>query len=121
MFILAVVLILLVLVFYFTSSFITKMTGFFVSDFLDKKSDLKKCLEDKDVRLFINSEEAAESLGNMVVSDYLNNVKIVNCARNNKICLQENINEFPTWIVEGRTINREISAEELADFSGCLL
>ncbi len=112
------ILILLVVIFHFVTSSITKYTGFFV---VEDDEKFKACLNHADIKLYINSNDASASMKKILVFDYLENVEIVNCARNNEVCLQENVSEFPTWIVEGEIIKRDISVKELAEFSGCKL
>ena len=116
------VLVLLIIVFYFISSSITKYTGFFVTDeVLNKPSDFEVCLRDRDVRLYLNSNDAANSLRSSRVVDFLDEVEIFNCLRDNQKCLGDGVDEFPTWIIDREMVERDISIYELADFSGCKL
>ena len=56
-----VVLFILVGGFYFITEKITKYTGFFISE-TDKKNDFKDCLSDKNITLYINSEDSVKTL-----------------------------------------------------------
>lgn len=114
------ILVFLVVVFFFISSSITKYTGFFVSsDTLNMPSDFEVCLREKDVRLYLNSNDVAGSLKESGVVDYLDEVDIFNCLRDNQKCLGDGVNEFPTWIIDGRKFEKDISVYELADYSEC--
>ncbi len=116
------ILVLLVAVFYFISSSITKYTGFFVSsDVLNKPSDFEVCLGEQDIALYINTEDVAKSLGKIKTVDFLEHVEIMNCIRNNQRCLEDGVSEFPAWIINSKKIGRDVSIYELADFSGCKL
>ena len=116
------VLVLLVTTFYFVSSSITKYTGFFVSDeVLNKPSDFELCLESQSITLYINSEKTSATLKNIWTLDFLENVNIVNCFRDNVPCMKAGVEIFPTWIINENKVERDISVFELADYSYCKL
>ncbi len=108
----------LILGFYIVTDLITKITGFSVSEESEEK-DFEKCLKEQDIVLYINSENVAQSLKNTQLIDYLEHVDIINCLRNNQVCLEKGVNSFPTWIINENRISRDISLGELSEFSGC--
>ena len=121
--------VLLIVVFYLITDAITKYTGFSVKE-IEKnevfdnfkyfvKSPFIRCLERKDIRLYINTQEPSLTLKKLSVFDYLEGVKIFNCFRNKEKCLEADIKNFPTWAIEGKKISRDISLKELEELSGC--
>lgn len=114
------VLILLVGLFFFITANITRYTGLFVSDSaLDKEKDFTNCLESKDLTVYINTQDTSGTLKNLLVKDYLPQVSIVNCAWDNERCLNVQITSFPSWIIEGKIISRDVSIDELSRMSNC--
>ena len=110
----------LIVAFYIITSTITKYTGFFVSSAEETpKSDFNNCLNEQDITLYVNTENIANTLKDIQVFNELNNVKIKNCLRANEECLGKGITSFPTWIINNKIINRDISLEELEEYSGC--
>ena len=114
------VLIFLVGLFFFVTSSITKYTGLFVTEQTDQKNEFLSCLENKDITVYINTRDTSESLRNLLAKDYLSSVKIINCAWNNERCVSAGIVSFPSWIIEGKSIARDLSTDELSTMSGCL-
>jgi len=112
--------VILVVAFYIIASTITKITGYSVSPTLDKDAEFKDCLRKHDITLYINTNDPAFTLKNMELLDYLDSVKIVNCLRNNELCLGKQVTEFPSWIIEGNKLG-EVSLTELSELSGCNL
>jgi len=109
----------LVFGFYFITDAITKYTGFSVSPVVD--NDFETCLKGQDIVLYINSAESSETLRNIELVDYLENFEIVNCFNNNQGCLDNDVNSFPTWIVNKNKILGDITLIELKELSGCKL
>jgi hypothetical protein len=105
--------------FYVITEAITKYTGFFVSNNADAKSDFKICLSEKDITLYINTANTANTLKNIQLIDYLDSIKITNCISNNNPCLNKDISSFPSWIINENKLNKDITLEELKQFSGC--
>lgn len=114
---------LLVIIFYLITNFITKYTGFSVSEgYFDKKDDFKLCLKTHDITLYINSEIPGETLKKIIAYEYLDDISIFNCIRNNQDCIKKEVNgPFPAWIINNKKIDRDISIQELSEFSGCEL
>jgi len=109
----------LVLGFFFITDSITKHTGFSVSE--SKENDFGSCLKEQEISLYINTDNTAKTLKNIILFDYLQYFQITNCLINNQECLKNNINSFPTWILKGQEINRDIYLNELSEYSGCKL
>jgi hypothetical protein len=114
----AIGLIVLIALFIITGA-ITKFTGF--SIFPEEDTAFEDCLKEKDITLYINSEDSSETLRKNRLIDYLDSVKIFNCARDNSICVTKGISSFPTWIINEDKIQRDISVSDLAQSSGCNL
>lgn len=110
-----IVLIFLTAGFYFITNFITKYTGFFIGT--DK--NFEACLKEKTIIVYINSNNPEETLENFEIKDYLENIDIFNCLRNKEYCNSKNINYFPTWITEGKTVYGNMKMEELKVIAGC--
>ena len=109
--------IILISVFFIITSSITKYTGFSVSN----ADNFKKCLNEQEIILYINTEKVSETLKDIELIQYLEYIKIKNCLIDKDICIQEDINSFPTWVIKDNKINRDITSEELSELSGCKL
>lgn len=111
----------LVIGFYFISNSITKYTGFTISEQnfdLKKGSDFNSCLQEQDITLYINMIDI-RSLKEIKLFDYLQDFKMINCFGDNKICLDNGISSFPSWIINKNKIEKDISLNELKEISGC--
>ena len=102
--------------FYFVSFNISKYTGMFISD--SSETAFEKCLDGKDITLYVNSENVSQSLNNSELIGYLDNIKIVNCLRNNNLCNKKGIDSFPILSYSNK-VSKEISVAKLAELSGC--
>lgn len=111
--------IVLVLGFFFITDSITKHTGFSISE--SKEDDFGFCLKEQGINLYINTDEPAKTLKKMILFDYLQYFQITNCLINNQECLKNNVNSFPTWVINGDKINKDINLNELSEYSGCKL
>ena len=111
--------IVLVLGFFFITDSITKHTGFSISNL--KENDFTSCLKEQEIDLYINTEAPAKTLKKTVLFDYLQYFQIINCLNNNEGCLKNNLNSFPTWVINKKKINRDITFNELSEYSGCKL
>jgi len=106
---------------YFVSNAITKYTGYSVSEkVMDKDNDFKFCLAEKEITLYINTNDAMVTLKKIQLYDYLNSVKILNCQVNNELCLGKGVDgPFPAWIINNNLIESDISLKQLEESSGC--
>lgn len=109
--------IVLVLGFFFITNSITKHTGFSISEF--KENDFGSCLKEQEISLYINTDEPAKTLKKIILFDYLQYFQITNCLNNNQECLKNDVNSFPTWIINNDKIKKDISLQELKEISGC--
>ncbi|MEK6936430.1 MAG: hypothetical protein AABW67_06600 [Nanoarchaeota archaeon] len=120
-FISMIVLFVLVIGFYFVSNSITKYTGFSISEkdsALEEGSIFESCLQEQDIILYINTNNL-QSLKEIQLFDYLQYFKMINCFGNNKICLDNGISSFPSWVINKNKIEKDISLDELKEISGC--
>jgi len=108
------ILVFLLVVFYFTTSSITKYTGFSVSDI---DNDFEDCLKEKDIVLYISSSDTIKTLDKLQTSEYLTEIELVNCFITKNKCVD--INSFPTWDIKGIRFIGDLSVEELAEITGC--
>lgn len=116
----------LVGLFYVVSGAITKYTGYSVTEkVFDKEAEFKSCLNEKDITLYLNTNDASATkieIKNIITNEYLDSVKIFNCNYNNEVCIQKGINgPFPVWVINNNKIYTDISLEELQTLSGCSL
>jgi len=111
--------IVLIIAFYFITNAITKYTGFFVSEVKSPDDDFNTCLKEQDITLYVNTENLADTLKSIQIFDKLENFKIKNCLRDNQECLEKGVTSFPSWIINNIKIDRDISFEELSEYSGC--
>ena len=109
----------LVATFYLITEAISRYTGFFISE--ESKNDLEICLKEQDITLYVNTENLAQTLKNINLVDYLHDFKIKNCFQDNSECIEKNIRAFPTWVINNKKIERDISITELKEVSGCEL
>ena len=112
------ILVLLVIVFYFLMNAITRYTGLSIFD--DSKMDVvDNCLRERDIKFYTNSDNLGMSLKDSEVIDVLDDVEIINCLRNSERCLDDGIDEFPTWIIEGVKLKKDVTYLELLEYSKC--
>jgi Sec-independent protein secretion pathway component TatC len=103
-------LVLLVLVLYFFAKSITNYTGFSILE--DK---FESCLREKDIDLYVKD---FDSLNNLKTLDYISYFEVHRC-KNRLSCMDENISEYPTWIIEDKKFIGNVDIFELADITGC--
>jgi len=60
----------LIISFYFITNTITKYTGFFVVE-QEKESDFISCLKEKDITVYANTDNLAETIKNIYLIDYI--------------------------------------------------
>jgi len=117
-----IVLVVLVVGFYFVSNNITKYTGFSVSEnnseFKGEFSIFESCLKAQDITLYVNTNNL-QSLKDIKLFDYLQDFKMINCFGDNKICLENGVSSFPSWIINKNKFDKDISLNELKEISGC--
>jgi len=113
----------LLVVFFFITGSITKVTGLFISENVFSKEDMfMKCLEERDIALYLNSENVDVTLSDVESFDFLSGVDIFNCAENNQVCVEKGVNDFSkkfVWIIEGEKVLGDVGVEELSELSGC--
>jgi len=109
---------LLIIIFYLVTNLITKYTGLSITDVFD--NTFEKCLKNQDITLYINSYNVEETLNSFETKDYFNNIKIFNCLINKEYCIN-NINYFPSWVINGEIIEGDIALDVLEEISGCEL
>ena len=107
----------LIIAFFFITSSITKYTGYSITP-TDKESDFEKCLREQHLLLYINTADSTKTLQKIQLKDYLQYFDIMNCEVNNKPCLENKINKFPTWEINEYKLEK-ISFSDLIKFSGC--
>lgn len=110
------ILIVLIGAFFVITENITKYTGFSVSDESENK---QTCLENQDIKLYINSADSDNTLKAIGLADYLEYFNIQNCYSNKQICIDNGIENFPTWIIDNKIIAGDITETELLQYTGC--
>lgn len=108
----------LIIIFFAITGAITKYTGYSVSP-VEDESDFEKCLKEQYIVLYVNSAYSSKTLQEIELFDYLKYFDIVNCYANNDDCVGENVESFPTWIVNEFKLEKDISLSELIKYSGC--
>jgi hypothetical protein len=111
--------VLLLSFFYVVTNAITKFTGYSISGESSLDDDFRDCLDSKDIQLYINSKESYETLKKIYLYSYLSNVKIMNCEKNIDYCIIKGIDTFPTWVINGEKIEKDLSMIEFSSYSGC--
>ena len=110
------VLFFLVFIFLLVTNNITRYTGYMV---LNDDKEFKRCLESKDITLFINTENINGVLDEIKTKNYLENIKIFNCKINPQNCMIQGIKTNLAWKINKKIINQDISLSELRQFSEC--
>jgi hypothetical protein len=110
--------VILVFSFYFISAAITKYTGYSISQ-ADKDDDFKDCLLNKNIKLFINTNDVLITLKSLNTYEFLDSFLITNCNSIQQNCFESGINSFPTFIINGNIINKDITVQELSEYSLC--
>ena len=105
--------------FFLITEAITKYTGFSVTPENDMNS-FKGCLKEKEIFLYVNTNNLADTLSELALVDYLAGVDIQNCKTDNSACLNKGIVSFPTWIVNDKAFYGDITKDELASLAGCI-
>jgi len=108
------------LFFYLVTSTITKFTGYSIFETF-KEKEFKKCLQEKNIILYINSQSPTKTLNYLRTSDYLRSVEVNNCFLDKSYCDNEGIDFYPTWDINGKKVEGDISVDDLSDVSGCVL
>jgi hypothetical protein len=116
------ILLILVVIFYLITNTITQTTGYLISEesFEDNKNFLK-CLNEKEIFLFINSVKLEATLEEIQNKAYLGSVSVFNCATDNLFCVEKGVGDFPTWIIEENRVENDIDIYELSELTGCYL
>lgn len=114
-----ILMILLIISLLYLTGAITRYTGYIIGEKIDKDAEFKNCLSEKNIILYINTENPDVTLKEIKLNEYLSSIKIFNCLRNNDLCQEKNINNFPTWIIDDNKIENDISLEELKEYSKC--
>ncbi len=96
---------------------ITKYTGYSINQI--DESDFEKCLDEQYIALYINTADSTKTIKQIQLQDYLEYPEIINCYTNNDPCIQEKIQEFPTWIINEHRTEGDLSFSDLVKFSGC--
>ena len=111
--------IVLITSFYLITQTISRYTGYSIVE----EDGFGECLKNKDLKLYINTENSAEVFDRMEVLGYLQYFSIVNCEgnKNNQVCLEKELDDFPTWIIENKISEGELSIKELSEYSVCEL
>jgi hypothetical protein len=117
-FISIIILVVLIVAFYFVTYEVTRLTGHIISG-QSQTGDFEKCLEKQNITLYINSADTDATLKRTGLIDYMQYFKIQNCIKNSKPCIDNNIDEFPTWIINKKKITGEITISELATDANC--
>jgi hypothetical protein len=108
--------VLLVVSFFIITEKITELTGKAVSV---SEDSFEKCLEEQDITLHINSEDVVETYKDIQLKDMLVNFKVFNCLRNKDVCDGVGIDSFPSWIINGEVVAKDINLNELEEYSRC--
>lgn len=112
------VLVLLVVVFYLVTSTITKYTGYSIFETF-KERNLKECLKEKNIIVYINSQNPSKIFSTFKTGDYLRSVEVYNCFLDKEYCNNEGVDFYPTWDMNGKKVEGDISVSELRGYSGC--
>jgi len=111
------ILIVLIIGFFAVTTAITRYTGYAFKD--DSNTNSISCLANQDIKLYINSADSDNALKETGLTDYLQYLKIHNCFTNNQPCVDNGINSFPTWIINGKEYVGAISETQLGQYTGC--
>ncbi|VVB78126.1 Uncharacterised protein [uncultured archaeon] len=116
------ILAMLVIIFYIATSTITKYTGYSISEKTDKTQEFKSCLNEKNIVVYVNTNDVSKTLKDLKTTDYLEGIKIFNCNEDNEFCNKNKIvGPFPVWEVNNNRVYSDISLEELQTLSECKL
>ena len=115
-----ILLIILVAGFWLISKAITTYTGYSVTGIknLDK---FVNCLNEKKVELYVTNGCPHCKKQKELFKGYLDNLKVIDCIENSELCVEKNIFQVPTWIINNQKYVREKSLEEISELSGCEL
>jgi len=112
------ILTLLILILYFASDIITKTTGKVVFEGYSK-NEFHDCLKTQNITLYMLSNNLNKSLSELQWEEELPYIKVFNCVDDKDYCLNQKIDSFPTWMINAKKINHDISISELSKYSGC--
>jgi hypothetical protein len=85
----------------------------------DSYMDFQTCIRQKEVVLYINTNNPSQILGNLQVVSSLNHIKIKNCYNAKSECDSLGLSKFPSWIINGQKVEGDINEDILAKYSGC--
>jgi hypothetical protein len=112
-----ILLIIITIVFYIIANTITELTGRVTEKAIDDLAyaPYSFCLSRQDIKLYINDENPEETVRNLRTVKYIEHADIYNCKRNKELCSMDGI----VWVINGESIERDVSVHELLKYSGC--
>jgi len=117
-FISLIILVILVIAFYFITFGVTQLTGHAITG-QSPKNDFEECLKKQDIKLFIKAANTDLELQKTGLMDYMQYFKIQNCINNNEPCVDNDIFQFPTWIINNKKVTGDITNYELGMYTNC--
>ena len=111
----------LVGLFYSITFQITKHTGYFIFNKDSRESEIRYCLENNPITLYINSENPEKTLKTMNSAKYFDSIKKINCLDNQELCIKNKISSFPTFVINNTNINKDLTVPELTNYAKCKL
>lgn len=115
----SLLIVIITLALYIITKTISNLTGFSIADPTGSKAGVTECLKQKDITLFINSQNPMDELNKIKAQEILTLIKIVNCNKNTYFCSENLIAEYPTYVIETNKIVKDLTYEELVGLSGC--
>jgi hypothetical protein len=115
-----VILLILLGIFYLITKSITHYTGYTILENQDIESEKAlSCLTNSEITLFISNNQELEQISYLQINEYLEHIMIIDCSNQKEICSKENIKVYPTWKINKNKIEKNISEQELLEYSGC--
>ena len=111
------ILVALIIGFFIITSTLSNSTGLSVSD--NSKNSSESCISKQNIILFINSADSDNTLKSIALTDYLQYFQIHNCFTNNQPCVDNHIDTFPTYILNGKKYVGDITPADLGKYTGC--
>jgi len=99
---------------------VTNYTGYSIAEIEDIE-EFAKCLSEKDILVYLNSEFSNYGKQIMIFGTSFEHLNVIDCSKEIERCLEDEVTQVPTWIINNERILGVQSLKNLADLSGCSL
>lgn len=118
-FVTILLLVLLASGFWLVTKAITSYTGYFVRN-IEDLGKFSKCVGEK-TELYVNEGCPNCEKQEKIFIGFLDNLNIIDCGEQAKICIEKEVRFVPTWIINNEKELGFKNLQELSEITGCKL